>query len=287
MSNFRLKLKKLLESSFNENKKIDIIYHKKLFKNNNKFDSKYMSNNTSNLFFPERNKTNNNSFISYINNYNTKEPEKISLYKKYKKYNSIFDKPKISIRKNIFDTYQIKEKNKKKHIFDNSFSSQMIIKNKRSSNSTSTNHLTIDSFFNKNKEKKITVNINNSKINYRNKKYLDFQITNFKKKKSSNHIGNKIIKKIEIIENENKEKKVKNLLINRSPIVFNNCLYKSSNYNYSYYISKSRNDSKNKQKDIKKNKNFLDLDDLRDIISSIKNKRCTIIKNKEFNSLNK
>ena len=60
----------------------------------------------------------------------------------------------------------------------------MILKNKRSSNSTSTNHLTIDSFFNKNKEKKITVNINNSKINYRNKKYLDFQITNFKKKKS-------------------------------------------------------------------------------------------------------
>jgi hypothetical protein len=64
-------------------------------------------------------------------------------------------------------------------------------------------------------------------------------------------------------------------------------LYKSSNYSYSYYISKSRNDSKNKQKNIKKNTNFLDLDDLRDIISSIKNKRCTIIKNKEFNNLNK
>ena len=61
MSNFRLKLKKLLESSFNENKKIDSIYHKKLLKNNSKFDTKYMTNNTSNLFFPDKNKTKNNS----------------------------------------------------------------------------------------------------------------------------------------------------------------------------------------------------------------------------------
>ena len=154
MSNFRQKLKRLLESSFNENKKIDSIYHKKIIKNNDKLDSKLMFNNVSNLFIPERNKTKNNSFINNINNYNIKETEKISLYKKYKKHNTFFENSKIKIYKNILDSYKMNEKAKTRLIFDNSLSTKMIIKNKRTSNSISSNHLTLDNFFNKNQEKK-------------------------------------------------------------------------------------------------------------------------------------
>ena len=117
---------------------------------------------------------------------------------------------------------------------------------------------------------------------------MNYQTNNrIKKKNRSNRVENKIIKKIELIENENKVKKVKNLLINRSPIVFNKDLYKPSNYSYTYFVSKSNNSSINQKKNLNKNKNFLDLDDLKDVISSIKNNKYTIIRSKEFNDLNK
>ena len=262
MSNFRQKLKKLLESSFHENKKIDNIYHKKINRNNNKFNSRLIYNkNITNIFIPERNKTKNNSFIY---------------------------KPKKNVCTNIFDNYKNSEKSKTPQIFDYSLSSQMIKKNKRSSNSTSTSHLTLDNFFNKNSEKSSDNSCKyNHKVNYRNINYLEYQMNSIKRKNGSKRIENKIIQKIELIENENKEKKIKNLLINKSPIVFNNNIYKSSNYNYTYYITKSKIENKSKQKNNKKNKNFLDLDDLKDIISSIKNQKYTIIKSKEFNDLNK
>lgn len=288
MSNFRLKLKRLLETSFNENKKIDSVYHKKIIQNKKTLDSKFIFNNVSKLLLPERNKSKNISCINNINNYNTKENEKMCLYKKYKKYNSIFDKPRIKVSKNILNSNKIKENEKTRHIFDYSLSSQMLIKNKRQSNSISSNHLTLDNFFNKKQENKVAKNNKKMPINYRNRNYIEYQMEKIKKKKnSSNRVGNKIIQKIELIENENKEKKIKNLLINRSPIVFNNNMYKSSNHSYTYYFSKSRNDSKKKQNIINKSKNFLDLDDLKDIISSIKNQKYTIIRNKEFNNLNK
>ena len=288
MSNFRQKLKRLFESSFNENKKIDSIYQEKIITNNKILDSKIMFHNSSNLFIQDKSKTKNGSFINSIDNYNRKEPESISLYKKYKKYNSLFEKVNIKLSKNIFDSNKINYKLKTRPIFDNSLSSKIITKNKRINNSISTNHLTINNFFDKNNLNRSNngKNYANHQINYRNRNYLDYQKNNNKSKKSSNRVG-KIIKKIELIENENKEKKVKNLLINRSPIVFNNSLYKSSNYSYTYYISKSKNESKSKQKNNKKNKNFLELDDLKDIISSIKNQKYTIIKSKEFDNLNK
>ena len=287
MSNFRQKLKRLFESSFNENKKIDSIYQEKIITNNKILDSKIMFHNSSNLFIQDKSKTKNGSFINSIDNYNRKEPESFSLYKRYKKYNSLFEKVNIKLSKNIFDSNKINYKLKTRPIFDNSLSSKIITKNKRINNSVSSNHLTVNNFFNKNVLNKISNNKNkNNKINYRNRNYLDYQTNNIKSKKSSNRVG-KIIQKIELIENENKEKKVKNLLINRSPIVFNNSLYKSSNYSYTYYISKSKNESKSKQKNNKKNKNFLELDDLKDIISSIKNQKYTIIKSKEFDNLNK
>ena len=288
MSNFRQKLKRLFESSFNENKKIDSIYQKKIITNNKIVDSKIMFHNSSNLFIQDKSKTKNGSFINSIDNYNRKEPESFSLYKKYKKYNSLFEKVNIKLSKNIFDSNKINYNLKTRPIFDNSLSSKIITKNKRINNSISTNHLTINNFFDKNNLNRSNngKNYANHQINYRNRNYLDYQKNNNKSKKSSNRVG-KIIKKIELIENENKEKKVKNLLINRSPIVFNNSLYKSSNYSYTYYISKSKNESKSKQKNNKKNKNFLELDDLKDIISSIKNQKYTIIKSKEFDNLNK
>ena len=288
MSNFRQKLKRLFESSFNENKKIDSIYQEKIITNNKILDSKIMFHNSSNLFIQDKSKTKNGSFINSIDNYNRKEPESISLYKKYKKYNSLFEKVNIKLSKNIFDSNKINYNLKTRPIFDNSLSSKIITKNKRINNSISTNHLTINNFFDKNNLNRSNngKNYANHQINYRNRNYLDYQKNNNKSKKSLNGVG-KIIKKIELIENENKEKKVKNLLINRSPIVFNNSLYKSSNYSYTYYISKSKNESKSKQKNNKKNKNFLELDDLKDIISSIKNQKYTIIKSKEFDNLNK
>ena len=288
MSNFRQKLKRLFESSFNENKKIDSIYQEKIITNNKILDSKIMFHNSSNLFIQEKSKTKNGSCINSIDNYNRKEPESISLYKKYKKYNSLFEKVNIKLSKNIFDSNKINYNLKTRPIFDNSLSSKLITKNKRINNSISTNHLTINNFFDKNNLNRSNngKNYANHQINYRNRNYLDYQKNNNKSKKSSNRVG-KIIKKIELIENENKEKKVKNLLINRSPIIFNNSLYKSSNYSYTYYISKSKNESKSKQKNNKKNKNFLELDDLKDIISSIKNQKYTIIKSKEFDNLNK
>ena len=285
MSNFRQKLKKILESSFNENKKIDSIYHKKHIQNNDLLDSKFRFNKVSKLYIPERIRTKNNSFLNNINNYNNKESEKISLYKKFKKYNSILERPKIKVCRNILDSYKINENSKTRKIFENSLTSQMLSKNKRPSNSLSTNHLTIDNILKNPSNKK---NNNRHKINYRNNNFLEYEMSKIRRKKNSiNPVGNKIIQKIQSIENENKEKKVKNLLINRSPIVFNNSIYKSSNYSYTYYLSKSRNDSKNKQNNYKKNKNFLDLNDLKDIISSIKNQKYTIIKGKEFNNLNK
>ena len=288
MSNFRQKLKRLFESSFNENKKIDSIYQKKIITNNKIVDSKIMFHNSSNLFIQDKSKTKNGSFINSIDNYNRKEPESFSLYKKYKKYNSLFEKVNIKLSKNIFDSNKINYNLKTRPIFDNSLSSKIITKNKRINNSISTNHLTINNFFDKNNLNRSNngKNYANHQINYRNRNYLDYQKNNNKSKKSSNRVG-KIIKKIELIENENKEKKIKNLLINRSPIVFNNSLYKSSNYSYTYYMSKSKNESKSKQKNNKKNKNFLELDDLKDIISSIKNQKYTIIKSKEFDNLNK
>ena len=288
MSNFRQKLKRLFESSFNENKKIDSIYQEKIITNNKILDSKIMFHNSSNLFIQEKSNTKNGSFINSIDNYNRKEPESISLYKKYKKYNSLFEKVNIKLSKNIFDSNKINYNLKTRPIFDNSLSSKIITKNKRINNSISTNHLTINNFFDKNNLNRTNngKNYANHQINYRNRNYLDYQKNNNKSKKSLNGVG-KIIKKIELIENENKEKKIKNLLINRSPIVFNNSLYKSSNYSYTYYISKSKNESKSKQKNNKKNKNFLELDDLKDIISSIKNQKYTIIKSKEFDNLNK
>ena len=63
-------------------------------------------------------------------------------------------------------------------------------------------------------------------------------------------------------------------------------MYKSTNYTYTYFTSKPKNENKSKDKNIKKSKNFLDLDDLKDIISSIKNQKYMIIKGKEFNNLN-
>ena len=242
MSNFRQKLKRLFESSFNENKKIDSIYQEKIITNNKIVDSKIMFHNSSNLFIQDKSKTKNGSFINSIDNYNRKEPEIISLYKKYKKYNSLFEKVNIKLSKNIFDSNKINYKLKTRPIFDNSLSSKIITKNKRINNSISTNHLTINNFFDKNNLNRTNngKNYANHQINYRNRNYLDYQKNNNKSKKSLNRVG-KIIKKIELIENENKEKKIKNLLINRSPIVFNNSLYKSSNYSYTYYISKSKN----------------------------------------------
>ena len=265
MSNFRQKLKKILESSFNENKKIDSIYHKKHIQNNDLLDSKFRFNKVSKLYIPERIRTKNNSFLNNIN--------------------SILERPKIKVCRNILDSYKINENSKTRKIFENSLTSQMLSKNKRPSNSLSTNHLTIDNILKNPSNKK---NNNRHKINYRNNNFLEYEMSKIRRKKNSiNPVGNKIIQKIQSIENENKEKKVKNLLINRSPIVFNNSIYKSSNYSYTYYLSKSRNDSKNKQNNYKKNKNFLDLNDLKDIISSIKNQKYTIIKGKEFNNLNK
>ena len=290
MSNFRQKLKKLLESSYYENKKIESIYkNQSLLNNNNKFNTRIIFNNdVSHLYIPEKNKTKNNSFMNSINNYKSKESEKISLYKKYKKYNSIFRNQKEGTCKNILDSYKINNNIKTNHILEYSLSSPKLIKNKRTSNSTSSNNLTLDGFFNKNNGNKRINDYNHKhKVNYRNRNYIDIPINNLKKKKnSSNRVENKIIQKIELIENENKVKKVKNLLINRSPIVFNNNLYKSSNYTYTHYVSKQKIENKNKEKNLKKSKNFLDLDDLKDIISTIKNQKYMVIKGKEFNNLN-
>ena len=289
MSNFRQKLKKLLESSYYENKKIDSLYQKKSILNNNKFHSRIIFNNeVSYLYIPEKNKTKNNSFINSINNYKSKEKERISLYKKYKKYNSIFENSKKDVYRNILESNKKNNNIKINHIFEYSLSSPKLIKNKRISSSTSSNNLTLDGFFKKNNDNKKTNNYNHKhKINYRNRNFIDIPINNQKRtKNSSNRVENKIIQKIELIENENKQKKVKNLLINRSPIVFNNNIFKSSNYTYTYYISKSKNGDKSKEKNIKKSKKFIDIDDLKDIISTIKNQKYMIIKGKEFNELN-
>ena len=264
-------------------------YNKKSILNNNKFHSRIIFNNeVSHLYIPEKNKTKNNSFINNINNYKSKEKEKISLYKKYKKYNSIFESSKNDERRNILDNYKKNNNLKTNHIFEYSLSSPKLIKNKRTSSSTSSHNLTLDGFFKKNNEnKRINDYVHKNKINYRNRNYIDIPINNLKKSKnSSNRVENKIIQKIELIENENKQKKVKNLLINRSPIIFNNNIFKSSNYTYTYYISKAKNGDKSKEKSIKKSNKFLDLDDLKDIISTIKNQKYMVIKGKEFNNLN-
>ena len=289
MSNFRQKLKKLLESSYYENKKIDSLYQKQSILNNNKFHSRIVFNNEiSHLYIPEKNKTKNNSFLNSINNYKSKEKEKISLYKKYKKYNSIFEKSKNDECRNILDSYKKNNNIKTNHIFEYSLSSPKLIKSKKIISSTSSNNVTLDGFFKKNNEnKKINDYNHKHKINYRNRNYIDIPINNLKRtKNSSNRVENKIIQKIELIENENKKKKVKNLLINRSPIVFNNNIYKSSNYTYTYYISKAKNGDKSKEKSKNKSIKFLDLDDLKDIISTIKNQKYMVIKGKEFNNIN-
>ena len=290
MSNFRQKLKRLLETSYYENKKIDSIYQKQSILNNNKFNNRIIFNNeVSHLYIPEKkSKTKNNSFMNSVNNYKSKEKDKLSLYKKYKKYNSIFENPKKNVFRNILDSYKKNKNIKTCHIFEYSLSSPKLTNNKKASSSTSSNNLTLEGFFNKNNDnKKINEYNHKHKINYRNRNYIDIPLNNTKKRKnSSNRIDHKIIQKIELIENENKQKKVKNLLINRSPIVFTNNMYKSTNYTYTYFTSKPKNENKSKDKNIKKSKNFLDLDDLKDIISSIKNQKYMIIKGKEFNNLN-
>ena len=92
MSNFRQKLKMLLESSFHDIKKINSIYRKNITRNNDKFETNIINiKDYSHLNIPEKikYKNKNRSFITSINNYNNRETEKISLYKKYTKKDNL------------------------------------------------------------------------------------------------------------------------------------------------------------------------------------------------------
>ena len=296
MSNFKEKLKKLIESSFNDDKKRDNIHQKKIIIGKNSYiKSGFIYNSKiENFLLKEPIKPKNKSFISNFNNYKNKGEEQKSLYKKYKKYNSMFNQDKKSKYRNILATNKISNASKLNSMFDYSLASQIQFKNKRIiKNVPKLNYQTLDGFYNKNEEnRKINDSTYKNKIIYRNKNYMNYHPNSLKKKNGSNRVENKIIQKIELIENENKIKKVKNLLINRSPIVFNKDSYKPLNYSYTYLVTKTKNKTMNQKQNLNnknnnKNKNFLDLDDLKDVISSIKTKKYTIIRSKEFNDLNK
>ena len=312
MTDFKLRLKNLIVSSFYANKIRGKDPIKRFVKNksvvcniqnyNDKSDK--IAININNI----RHKQN---IIRKPINYKSKIPtHRISLYKKYKKYNN---NTKNIISRNIINDYKTKN-NTSSYFYDQSLSSRTnnnnkpsysysintirndlsILNNKPSySPSTYRNNLSIlntkPSYspktirsdysslndFHVNYKKKTTSNYLKKNLNI----YSNDLLYKFLAKKEKQHlrrVEQKIIKKIELIENENKDNKVKNLLINRPPIILDNYNSKFNNndYNYNYFIPSSRHrdnkNIKNKPKNSQK-KNFLNLNNLNDIIYSIKN----------------
>jgi len=271
MSDFKEKLKRLVVSSFYGNKTIQNNPNKKLIKNNS-VNYKFKKNNDiSDYIIIDINNKNKQNNIKKLTNYNTnKASHRISLYKKYKKYKS---KPKKNISRNIINNFKI-QNSTSSYFYDHTTSSQINnnIPSYNSKNSILSNMSTLNNFY----IKQNTKNGNNYNLkgntNFKNNSL--YKIIK-KEKPILRRVENKIIKKIELIENQNKENKVKNLLINRPPRMLNNDNYKFNINDYSYFMPSSRyKDSKN-IKDVKKNSyknNFLNLDNLNDIIFSIKNK---------------
>ena len=251
------------------------------YNNNEIHDFLYLKNKQN-----KQNIKNNSNKNIYINNSISRKNEQISLYKKYKKYNSIYDGQKSNICKNIFDEHN-NSKNSSNIINNYSLSSK--IKNQRISHNNRNILLTnlamnkLYNNFSKNKR-----NFNQNKNNSKNSLNENFEYScnsNISKEKlTSSRVENRIIQKIQLIENENKENKVKNLLINRPPRVLNNDVFKFDTSDYSYFQPTTRYKDKNVKsiKNLKKYKsnNLFNLDNLNDIIFSIKKAKLNSTRNK-------
>ena len=298
MKDFNHKLKTIVEYSYSENIKSEKTINHNIIKNNSVYSFFKINNNILDyLILRNKNKIKNNN-INNINNTNNN----MSLYKKYKKYNSIYNKPKNC--RNILNKFKSNENSyssTKNYLF---YPLNTHIKN-------------LKSLYNDNHDKKCTLtnytfknsynnnNHNNHNIknnNYFNKLFSDSK-NNFKEyssyynkdKYASNRVKNGIIQKIELIENENKENKVKNLLINRPPRNLDKDVFKFDLKDFSYLLPTSRYNKDSKEKKNSRNKNInkhkykndlFNLDNLSDIIFEIKIKKIRSTSNKTRNKIN-
>ena len=294
-NDFNQKIKKFMKTSYHEDKRLENIYNQKLsnkytvnscFKNNNDIhDFLYIKNknNKQNM----KNDSNKNIYSIYNNNSINRKNDHISLYKKYKKYNSIYDGHKSNICKNILDEYN-NSKNSS-HIINN-FSLSSKIKNQKISHNNRNILLTklaMNKLYNNFSQNKRKQNKSNSKSSFNeNAEFSGYNNIN-KEKLTPSRVENRIIQKIQLIENENKENKVKNLLINRPPRVLNNDVFKFDTSDYSYFLPTTRYKDKNVKsiKNLKKYKsnNLFNLDNLNDIIFSIKKTKLLSTRNKGKN----
>lgn len=294
-NDFNQKIKKFMRTSYHEDKRLENIYNQKLsnkytvnscFKNNNDIhDFLYIKNknNKQNM----KNDSNKNIYNIYNNNSINRKNDHISLYKKYKKYNSIYDGHKSNICKNILDEYN-NSKNSS-HIINN-FSLSSKIKNQKISHNNRNILLTklaMNKLYNNFSQNKRKQNKSNSKSSFNeNAEFSGYSNIN-KEKFTPSRVENRIIQKIQLIENENKENKVKNLLINRPPRVLNNDVFKFDTSDYSYFLPTTRYKDKNVKsiKNLKKYKsnNLFNLDNLNDIIFSIKKAKLLSTRNKGKN----
>ena len=297
-NDFNQKMTKFMRTSDFEDKRLENIYNKNLV-NKYSVNSFFKINNEIHDFLYLKNKKNkqnikNNSNKKIYNNSSiNRKNEQISLYKKYKKYNSINDGQKSNTCKNIilneYNNYQ-----NSSHLINN-YSLSSKIKNQKISHNNRNillTNLAMNKFYND-----FSKNKNNSKQNKTNSKNsfnenFEYSSNNNinKEKLTSSRVENRIIQKIQLIENENKENRVKNLLINRPPRVLNNDVFKFDTSDYSYFLPTTRykNKSVKSIKNLKKYKsnNLFNLDSLNDIIFSIRNIKLNPTRNRGNNNMN-
>ena len=290
-NDFNQKIKKFMRTSYHEDKRLENIYNKKLtnrysvnscFKNNDIHDFLYLKNKKDKQNMKNM-KYNSNKYI-YNNSNVSRKNEKISLYKKYKKYNSIYDGQTSNICKNILDEYN----NSKNSSHINNYSLSSKIKNQRISHNNRNillTNLAMNKLYNNFSKNRRNVNYNksNSKSSFNDFEYSSKNSIS-KEKLASSRVEDRIIQKIQLIENENKENKVKNLLINRPPRVLNNDVFKFDTSDYSYFQPNARFKDKSVKsiKNLKKynSNNLFNLDNLNDIIFSIKKGKLNSTRNK-------
>ena len=292
-NDFNQKMKKFMRTSYYEDKRLENIYNKNLV-DKYSANSFFKINNHDFLFFKNKKNKQNNSNKNFYNNSGiNRKNEQISLYKKYKKYNSINEGQKSNIYKNnILNEYN-KYKNSSNLLKNYSLSSK--IKNQRISHNNRNILLTklaMNKFYNDfSKNKSNSRQNKNSSKNSINENFEYSSNNNISKEKlTSSRVENRIIQKIQLIENENKENKVKNLLINRPPRVLNNDAFKFDTSDYSYFLPTTRYKDKSLKniKNLKKYKtnNLFNLDNLNDIIFSIKNSKLNPTRNRGNKNVN-
>jgi hypothetical protein len=267
MTDFKIRLKNIVVSSLYANKIREKEPNKKFVKNNSVGYIIKNYNDKSDLLYINSSRNKQNNIRRPIKFKQQESYHRISLYKKYKKNNSKLK----TISRNMIDDYK-SENSSSSHFYDYSLSSranknnklsfsknsphgirkELSLLNNKPSNSlySRINYHNKPSSHSKNTIRSNFSTLNNFKINKKKETINDYMKKNYntysndllnkflinKGKHNLRRVEKKIINKIQLMENENKENKIKNLLINRPPIILNdknfNLKFTLNDYNY-------------------------------------------------------